>query len=175
MDRQSEVVGLPVICVENGRRIGTVEQVLFCPRLRTVKGFLLERKGGRIAKKVILLEDVSHVGRDAIIVKDYSCAKKLKEAEKKNGLKDRAVVNGLKVYTKTGDDLGIVRDVLFDHKTGTMEGVEVSDGLLEDILRGRYVLPLFGKVEFGEDSMLVDREAIEEMNRTGGGLGKYFL
>jgi len=40
---------------------------------------------------------------------------------------------------------------LFDLKHGKIDGIEVSDGLLQDIVKGRSVLPLIGKVEFGEE------------------------
>ena len=50
--------------------------------------------------------------------------------------------------------------------------MEVSDGLLQDIITGRNILPLFGKVEFGEENILVDKEAVEEMLSNGGGLKK---
>jgi len=59
---------------------------------------------------------------------------------------------------------------LFDLKHGKIDGIEVSDGLLQDIVKGRSVLPLIGKVEFGEENILVDNEAVEEMMETGGGI-----
>ncbi|MCX8129136.1 MAG: PRC-barrel domain-containing protein [Clostridia bacterium] len=173
MERYSEAIGLPVICIENGKRLGIVKDVVFCPKTREVKGFLLESKGYEIRKKIVLMSDVLNMGRDAVVVGEADCIKNMKKLEGTGVLKDKGEIRGLKVYTRTGRDLGIVKDVLFDHKTGLVEGIEVSDGLLQDIVLGRNILPLFGKVEFGEENIIVDREAAEEMTGTGGGLKNY--
>jgi len=174
LEKYSEVVGLPVVCVESGKKLGIVKEVLFCPKTREVKAFLLERKGCQVRKKILLLKDVLSLGRDALVVDSISCVKDLRKVQEAAGLKDSAKVTGLRIYSKMGEDLGTVKDVLFDYRTGLIEGVEVSAGLLQDIVEGRNVLPLFGKVEFSDESILVDREAIEEMTGTGGGLKKFF-
>ncbi|MCR4435406.1 MAG: PRC-barrel domain-containing protein [Clostridiales bacterium] len=164
MEKYSEVVGLPVICAETGKTAGTVKDVVFCPKSKEVKAFLLERKGFEIKNKAILLEDVLSLGRDALVVSDF------KKAVYLDKIGEKGEVIGLKVYSRSGDDLGVVKDILFDYRTGTIEGVELSDGLLQDIVQGRKILPLFGKVEFSEENILVDGEASEEMDSTGGGL-----
>ncbi len=175
MERYSEVVGLPVICVDNGRKIGVISDVIFCPKSKEVKALLLERKGCQIRKKAIVLKDILSLGKDAVIVNDCSCARDFKRLEEAECLKEKGSINGLRIYSKSGEDLGIVKDVLFDYRSGTIEGVEVSDSLFYDIMQGRQILPLFGKVEFSEESILVDREAVEEMTNTGGGLKKKLM
>lgn len=170
LEKYSEVIGLPVICAENGKMAGIIKDIIFCPKTKEVKAFLLEKRGHELGKKAVLLKDVLSVGRDAVVVNDYTCLNSLKKLIRNNELKDKGEIKGLKVYTKSGEDLGIVKDVLFDYKKGLIEGVEISDGLFQDIVQGRNLLPLFGKVEFGEESVIVDKEAAEEMVETGGGL-----
>lgn len=170
LERYSEVVGLPVICIENGKKLGVIQDVVFSPKNRQVKGFLLERKGCQLGKKVILLKDVHQLGKDAMVVNDCSCITDLKKADASRQLEGKGSVIGLRIYSRDGNDLGVAKDVLFDYTTGAIEGVEVSNGLIHDLIEGRNILPLFGKVEFSEESMLVDREAVEEMLANGGGL-----
>lgn len=174
MEKYSEVVGLPVICIDNGRKLGIVSNVIFCPKRKEVKGFELERKGCEIRRKVIFLRDIVNVGRDAVVVSDCTCITRMRKLNTNEELKDKGEVNGLRIYSKNGEDLGVVKDILFDCSTGSIEGLELSDGLLQDIVQGRNILPLFGKVEFSDESILVDRVAVEEMSPTGGGL-KNFL
>lgn len=175
MHKYSEVIGLPVLCANNGKSIGVVEDMVFSPEKRRVCGFMLERKGYEAERKVILLKDVQNLGHDAVIVDSPSCPMSLKRAENEETFRDRGKVLGLRVYSKTGEDLGFTKDILFDWHTGVIEGVEISDGLFLDIVQGRRVLPLFGKVEFGEEYLLVSKEAVEEMMPTGGGIKKRFL
>ncbi|MCX7745344.1 MAG: PRC-barrel domain-containing protein [Clostridia bacterium] len=172
MEKYSEVLGLPVICLDTGKKVGTIKDVIFSPKDREVKAFLLERKGCQVRKKVILLKDVTHLGKDIVVVADCSLIKDFRKADE---LKDRRNLTGLKIYSKTGQDLGIVKDILFDYRNRRIEGIEVSDGLLQDIVQGRNILPLFGRVEFSDEFIVVDKEATEEMVNTGGGLKKKLL
>lgn len=173
--RCSEVTGLPVICIENGKRIGIVKDVIFSPSHRKVSAFLLEGSGYKPYKKVVMLEDVMSLGKDAVMINSYSRKKIVKKGINEGKLNDKGEIRGLKIYSKSGEELGEVKDVLFDYQTGLVEGVEVSDGLFQDIIQGRKILPLFGKVEFSDESMLVDREAVDEMMNTGGGIKKKLL
>ncbi len=175
MERYSEVVGLPVICVDNGKKVGIVKDVIFCPKSKEVKALLLERKGCQIRKKAVAFDNILSLGKDAVIVNDCSCARDLKELERSEILKDKGNIKGLRIYSKSGEDIGVVKDILFDYKSGIIEGVEVSDSLIQDIIQGRNILPLCGKVEFSEENILVDKEAVEEMMNTGGGLKKKLI
>ena len=159
MEKYSDVIGLTVINIEDGKKIGIIKDVIFSTKYREVKGFLLERKSYEIRKKVILLKDVLSLGKDALIVNGCNCTKALSKVEKEYELNDKGKIKGLKVFTKSGEDLGIV-------------GVEVSDGFFQDIVLGRKVIPLFGKVEFSTENILIDKEAVEEITSTGGGLKK---
>jgi len=169
LEKYSEVVGLPVICMETGKKAGIISDVIFCPEDKSIRAFFIETKGIRNNKKIILKEDILNIGKDALIIRSLSCIKPLKKAGKNAELTNNRI-NGLKVYTKEGNDLGVVKDILFDANTLKIEGVEVSDGLFQDIIQGRKIVPLFGKVEFSNEFMLVGKEAIEEIIYTGGGL-----
>jgi uncharacterized protein YrrD len=170
LEKYSEVVGLPVICADSGKRIGIIKDVIFCPARKEVIGFLLEHKGLEVNKKLILPENMVHISRDAAVITSSSCITSMKKLEADRTLKDRGVIKGLSIFSKTGEELGVAEDILFDYKTGYIEGIEVSDGLIQDVVQGRRILPLLGKVEFSEENILVDREAIEEMTHSGGGI-----
>lgn len=172
MEKYSEVVGLPVICAVDGKKVGVVKDMFFCPKERSVIAFLLDRKGWEVRKKLILAKDVLKLGTDALIINDAKAVKEFGNVKHHPEFRSKGDLLGLKIYTKKGEDLGVVKDVLFDFEKGTLDGVEVSDGLLHDIVEGRNVLPLFGKVEFGEENILVDSEAVEEMFESGRGLKK---
>lgn len=172
MHKCSRVIGLPVIYADSGKRAGIIKDVLFCPEERLVKGFLLERKGYGFDKKAVLLKDILSLGSDAAVVNDHTCIASLKKLELAGELKGRGEVRGLRIYSRSGLDMGIARDVLFDPVTGKIEGVEASNGLLQDIVEGRNIIPLFGRVELSSEIILVDREAVEEMTKTNGGINR---
>lgn len=170
MEKYSEVLGLPVICVENGKKVGVVKNIIFCPKKKKLLAFLLECKSYEFSKKIILTEDIINIGKDAVIIDEENTLKALRKVKNSDEFIDEGEMLGLRVYSKNGEYMGVVKDVLFDYKNNSIEGVELSDGLLQDIVKGRNILPFIGKVEFGEDIILVDRDAVEEIMETGGGL-----
>lgn len=175
LHRYSEVLGLPVICIDGGKRLGTIEDIVFDTEEKDVRAFLLEHKGVELKKKAVMLKDVLSLGNDAVIIADHSCVADFKKEKDSVGKKDEGYIIGLRIFTKDGDDLGMVKDVIFDWKTGRIEGFEISDGILQDIINGRKIMPLLGRVEFAEENILVEKEAVEEMEITGGGIKNRFF
>ena len=173
--KYSEVIGLPVLSAAGGKKIGVVEDLFFSPQNREVKALLLERPVYEVSKRVLIFEDITTIGKDAVIVRSADCRISVKKTAAGWIQGYRGKIRGLRAYSKAGEELGDVKDILFDSKTGLLEGVEVSDGLYQDIVQGRKILPLFGRVEFSEENILVDREAVDEMMRTGGGIKKKFF
>jgi len=47
--------------------------------------------------------------------------------------------------------------------------------MIQDVMQGRKLIPLFGKVELGEEFAVVGSEAVEEMEETGGGIRNRLL
>ncbi len=173
--RYSEVIGKPVLHAGSGAVVGAVKDIVFCPGLKRIKAFLLERKGLKAGSRTVPMENVLHLGKDAVVIDSLEEPASLKGAGQPKEPMGSARIKGLKIYTRSGQDLGVVNDILIDEKTGAIEGVEVSDGLFQDLLQGRSILPLFGKVEFGQENILVDKEAADELISNGGGLKERFF
>ncbi|PYG87321.1 uncharacterized protein YrrD [Ruminiclostridium sufflavum DSM 19573] len=168
--KYSNVLGLPVISAKDGVKIGTLKDVAFCRDNMGVAGFILEKDSHNLKGNVVLLEDVLSLGNDALIVDDADRLLKYRKFRKFPEMKERMQLQGFKIYTHSGNDIGIVQDILFDYRTGKVEGVQVSDGLVQDLMMGRNILPFIGRIEIGSDNILVENEAVEEMMNTGGGL-----
>jgi uncharacterized protein YrrD len=168
--KYSNVLGLPVISAIDGMKIGILKDVAFCKDNKGILGFILEKGSRTLKGNVILLQDVLSLGNDAVIIENPDCLLEYRKFRKTCEPQEDMQLRGLKIYTHSGNDIGIVKDILFDYKTGKVEGVQVSDGLVQDLLMGRNILPFLGKVEIGNNNILVENEAVEEMMNTGGGL-----
>ncbi len=77
-------------------------------------------------------------------------------------------LQGRRIVTVDGTDYGKLHDFIFDDKSGELLKFVTTDGIIEDILRGRNVIPVIGKVEFGEDTIMIANEASQEISRKGG-------
>ncbi|ABZ84425.1 conserved hypothetical protein [Heliomicrobium modesticaldum Ice1] len=62
---------------------------------------------------------------------------------------------GHPVRTQAGRPLGQVGDILFDPAQGQLTAVEVSDGLMQDLLTGRLQLPWPDVTEWRADTVIV--------------------
>ncbi len=175
LHRYSEVLNLPVLCADSGEKAGIVKDIIFSPAGKEVKALLLEQRGLSLKKQVVLLSKLLSLGNDAAIVDGSSCISKMDKTAYSEAFRDEGSLLGLKVYSKEGGELGVVKDVIFDYRTGKIEGFEISDGLFQDVMSGRKLLPLFGKVELGEEFAVVGRESVEEMEGTGGGIRNKLL
>lgn len=172
LHKYSEVLNLPVICADNGKMAGRVKDVLFNTETREAVALLLEHRGLEIGRRLVFLKDILSLGADAAVIDSCGCISKMGRAEYSSALEKKGRILGLRIFSREGEDLGVVRDIIFDWVSGRVESVEVSDGIFQDVVKGRSLLPLFGKVEFSEENVLVDREAVEEMANTGGGIKK---
>jgi uncharacterized protein YrrD len=159
-----------VVCATDCKRVGLIKDIVFCPKEKKMVAFLVERKGYEILKKVVFIKDVLSLGKDALIINDLNDVKDLRKVQDSPEFKEKGDILGLRIYTRSGEEIGVAKDVLLDFTHGKIDGIEVSDGLIQDILKGRNILPLIGKVEFGEENILVDSESVEEMMETGGGI-----
>jgi uncharacterized protein YrrD len=169
----SEVLGLPVFCKKEGKFAGTVKDLAFMRNGREFAGILVEPKSGySLTRRFIKKESVLKFESETIVIDTAESIQNLRKSEFENRYSDSVSIRGLKVFSRNGQELGFVEDFLFDPSTGYMEGIELSDGLVQDILRGRNTLPLLGNVEFAEESIFVGKEAIEEMTTSGKGLLK---
>ena len=170
MHRYSEVLNLPVLCADTGKKAGVVKDIIFSLDDKEVKALLLEHKGLSLKKKIVFINELLSLGSDAAIVNSSSCVLDMDRTAYSKAFQDEGSLLGLKIFSKAGGELGVIKDVLFDYKTGKIESFEISDGLYQDVMKGRKLLPLFGKVELGEEFAIVGREAVEEMEETGGGI-----
>lgn len=175
LHKYSEVLNLPILCADSGKKAGVVKDIIFSVDNKEVKALLLEHKGLSLNKKVVFIGELLSLGDDAAIVNSSNCVSDMDRTAYSEAFRDEGSLLGLKVYSKAGGELGVVKDVLFDYQTGKIEGFEISDGLFQDVMSGRKLLPLFGKVELGREFAVVGREAVEEMEDTGGGIRNKLL
>jgi len=172
----SEVIGMPLVCMENGKKMGSIKDIVFDFKTGEVKGLLIENNNFFSSTGIIGLDGVMSIGKDSIIVKGQRSHERnherSHERSKDDMSKGKDILADKKVCSRKGEEIGIIKDFLFDMETGTIEGFELSDGFVEDLMKGRRLLPLLGKVEYGDESIIVGSEAIDEIVDTGGGVAK---
>ncbi|SHG81028.1 Uncharacterized protein YrrD, contains PRC-barrel domain [Thermosyntropha lipolytica DSM 11003] len=135
MLKVKHICGMPVFYRKNARVLGYVEKVAIGDDYeiayivwQSEKGRLyMVRKGDFIlTEKSVLVENLKGI-------KSYAGGEELSIYEKKIGDK---------VFDEKGEELGVVSDFLISAADGKVWGVEVAAGVLPDILKGRFQMPL---------------------------------
>lgn len=157
MRTYSVIKGQPVYNALTGSVIGKVEDVLFNDQ-GTVQGLLLNEKGWLKGLRKVPLESVQSIGADGVIVTCNSVIEPLKKQDHQCFCMDHfnTGVLGKPLLTSEGEKLGLVQDVYFHEKMGTIVGIEVTNGWFSDITEGRKVVQTSTPPVIGEEILIVN-------------------
>lgn len=160
--KAEDVIGLAVIHVHTGEKIGHVLDLYF-DDAGVLCGLQLDSSGIWRKGPFLMSEDILAIGEDAVTVAtdidrsavDISAFHSLREGRDK--------LKGKPVITKNGMELGWVEDVYFHAELGTIIGYELTDGFLSDITAGRKMLPRLASYTIGTDAIVVPNEMEEKL------------
>jgi uncharacterized protein YrrD len=134
-------------------------------------GFLIDEGGWFSNAKVLPLNLVQAIGIDAVIVPSKDVIMPSSQYETIHRiLESNNILNGTRIMTTDGRDLGILIDFYFDQKTGAVEGYEASGGLFADAYSGRSFVPAPQTLKIGEDVAFVPAATADLMAEQVGGL-----
>ena len=171
MFKGSDAIGLPVVTFDTGEKIEKVSDVVFDHEGSRVLGFLVDEGGWFSSARVLPFESVQTVGPDAVLVPSKAAVIDVGSApEIARVLRRDNVLKGTKIMTTDGRDLGSMRDLYFDERTGAIEGYDVSGGLFADAYEGRSFVPAPRTITIGEDVAFVPPETAVLMEEQVGGI-----
>lgn len=152
-----ELIGIPVFDLQTGKRLSKVTDLWVNESWEITHLVLESRLFYARTIPVIAWEDVTACGEDAVILKDQECIEhvKCKEAEQhRTFLLGHQRIKELPIITSEGSQLGWVADVYFQPQLGnTIIGMEITDGLLSDLIEGRVLYEGTGRM--GEHAIIV--------------------
>ena len=169
----SNVIGLNVVTIEDGKIIETVDDIAYNPTTQRVEALLVSSGGIFSSAKAIHMDDVRNVGLDAVIVQNVSVMKSVKEQDDSV----RSISDSNKFLVKTniltvdGLELGKVTDIFFDSSTGMVESMEVSQGGLKKLSEGKKSITPADIVTIGADATVVSaytEAKLEAQGEQGG-------
>lgn len=171
MRKGKDFIGKTIVAYDSGKKINTIKDLIFDQSDNSLLGFLIEEGGWFSDPKVLPLARVRALGNDAAIVPSRSAISSARDYPNiQKILEHNNILNGTRIMTTDGRDLGKLVDFYFDEHTGTIEGYETSGGLFADAYSGRSFVPAFQTLKIGEDVAFVPAETIALMEEQVGGL-----
>jgi uncharacterized protein YrrD len=171
MRKGKDIVGKPVIAYDTGEKVETIMDLIFDQNDNRLLGFLIDEGGWFGNAKVLPLNFVKAIGVDAVIIPSKDViAPSSQYATIHKILENNNILNGTRIMTTDGRDLGTLVDFYFDQTTGVVEGYEASGGLFADAYSGRSFVPAPQTLKIGEDVAFVPAETADLMEEQVGGL-----
>lgn len=158
-----DVIGLKVVTLQKGKIIENIDELVYDPAENKVKAFVVDSGGWFADAKVVLFDDISTIGADAVIVESDAVIKKASDVEERitRIVKDDNYLTQNKVMTESGTELGKVSDIYFDPSSGSVIELEVSQGAVKNVQSGRKRVAVADIMKVGEDVTIV-RSSVEQ-------------
>lgn len=159
MMKVSELRGKAVITVPQGEHIGTVADVLLRAEEQRL-GALVVTSPRFAGPQIVLAEDVSNFGGDAVAIKS---ADKLQDQARSGEFAQLVSVGeagGRRVATASGNYAGELSDVHLDPVTGKVTGYEVSGGMFARMFGRSHTIEASEYSRLGTDLLIVSDEVI---------------
>ena len=145
--------GQPVFETKSGQKIGEVSDLCISSTGK-VDG-LLVKKGVFFKQSFFLdIQKVASFGADGVMIKDNASLVKLKDPQ--YTLTHQKPLDGMMMLSKSGDSLGLLKDVYFQEELGTIIGYEITDGFFSDLTEGKQVIQSEKPLAIGKDAIIVD-------------------
>jgi uncharacterized protein YrrD len=171
MRKGKDIIGKPVVAYDSGEKVETIVDLIFDQNDNCLLGFLIDESGWFSNAKVLPLSLVKAIGLDAVIIDSESAISPSSIYPSIHSiLENNNILNGTRIMTTDGRDLGKLIDFYFDETTGRIEGYETSGGLFADAYSGRSFVPAPKTLKIGEDVAFVPAETAVMMEQQVGGL-----
>jgi uncharacterized protein YrrD len=166
-----DIIGKPIVAYDTGEKIVNIIDLIFDQNDNTLLGFLTQESSLFNDAKVLPLSLVKAIGVDAVIIPGREAIAPSRNHDLIHKILDRHhVLNGTRIMTTDGRNLGKLVDFYFDETTGKIEGYETSGGLFADAYSGRSFVPAPKTLKIGRDVAFVPIETIALMEEQVGGI-----
>ncbi|MBC9785638.1 PRC-barrel domain-containing protein [Heliobacterium chlorum] len=145
-----DVIHLPIVHPASGQTLGRVADLIVDPEQGRVTELLIDAQAEGGTSRISWSQ--VQVDQDVIRTEAQPEAASQDTEEKRLCI---SRFSGCPVMTQGGRSIGQVGDLLIDPSQGHVTGVEVTDGLMQDLLTGRIQLPWPDVLRWSPETIVV--------------------
>ncbi len=156
----TKILNLPVLDVSSGEKTGFVKEFIFNFEKYKISGFLVQTA---FLKKNVFLPagDIENIGSDAIMIKSKKDLKNINKKIKKDLKLTRKIkILHQKVITKSGEELGKMRDFFVDDVSFFLQKIEVQGSIWKSLFKGKLLIARDQIITIGQDAIIVEDAAV---------------
>lgn len=146
MPRGHDLIGLPVHQPPQMRRLGTLQDALLAPDLARIVGFSLTGASfqWRRRPQVLAWEAVQALRPTHLVAEAQFL-------ESDDGLIPALVLQGRPVLGPDQSEAGFLDDIHFDPLSGRIMALQLSNGLVDDLIQGKRVMAVDRPLQVSKD------------------------
>lgn len=152
--RYKQLLTLKVLDKDTKEPVGKIEEIICSDDYKRVEYLIIKNDNLIKNKAIIKYEDILFLNNNQVVyTKDV---KQLEERLERNisSEKEGARLFNKDIKDENGEFVGFIRDIVIDKDDGKIDGFIITEGVFEDIIKGRNYLPLL-------DNVIIDEEAIK--------------
>jgi uncharacterized protein YrrD len=170
--KSKELLGMPVVSLEEGLRVGRVTGLVVDPAAKTVAALIVEKGGLFREQRFIPFPQVYSIGANAVTLhRSQQAAKGASLPEILRLFKEKIAVTGAKVVAENGAILGHVTEYFVDTVTGAITGLEIAPAKPAFVQGVAHLDSGFIRT-IGKEIIVVTDEASRSLTPVDGGLKK---
>lgn len=140
MKSNVEIIGLPLMGIQDGIDCGIVSDLIFSAEQKNVQFLVLDNGRGLFSLKALAFSKITGIGKDVITTQSSSDIKPLWEDKEaiSLGFTSANILNA-RIISNEGNVVGRVSEFFLDEKTGAIEQLQADNGT---VIPGENVLTL---------------------------------
>ncbi len=139
MKSSSQVLGLPLMSVKEGQKVGSVQDIVVDADKKKVEALVVRGSKNDYDFHQLKIVDVIGIGKDFVILQSIGNVKGIE-----TGSVGVPLLN-VQCIAASGDVLGTVTEFEFDEKTGDIKAVKIDSGI---VIQGYSILSLSNSLLF---------------------------
>lgn len=153
MIRYKRLLTLKVINRETGEPMGKIVDVVYSDDYKSI-AYLIIKNNNLIKNKVpVSYRDINFLNNNQAL---YLNTNDVIQDKLENNIKEGFKYIDKEIRTEEGECIGYIKDIIINKEEGTVEGFIITEGVFEDLLKGRNYMPLFDDTSIREDCICIN-------------------
>jgi uncharacterized protein YrrD len=151
--RYKRLLTLKVINRETGEPMGKIVDVVYSDDYKSI-AYLIIKNNNLIKNKVpVSYRDINFLNNNQAL---YLNTNDVIQDKLENNIKEGFKYIDKEIRTEEGECIGYIKDIIINKEEGTVEGFIITEGVFEDLLKGRNYMPLFDDTSIREDCICIN-------------------
>lgn len=141
--RINDMIDLPVVDSMSVKRLCTIHDVIVDFRENRIYALICKERFLKRSLEAILFRNVLEISQNNIEVTCGTNLVNIRELKiKQRRYQSYQRILGKLVLNFRGETLGVVRDIIIDNNSGIIKAYELSEGYIDDLIRGRHIIEM---------------------------------